>query len=108
MNETISRALKTAREFMDLLREMELAYDARNDVSKRWVYKDQEILQKWIDALELAHTTEDVNAVWREIQDISRILGCTLEDALGERYRKLQSRLFEEMTEVIAAARRDR
>jgi hypothetical protein len=105
-NQLVSPALKTARDFLILLQEMEDAYDSADSKNKSWVYKDQEVIQRWIAKLELVRNSEDFDGVWREVQNISKILGCTIDDDLGERYRILQSKFFEEMTKALHTFRR--
>jgi len=104
-NQVVSPALKTAQNFLKLLKEMEETYNSKNHINKRWVYKDQEVIQKWISRLEGAKFAEDFNGIWNEVQNITQILGCTIDDELGERYRVLQSKFFEDMTNVIEHAR---
>ncbi len=100
-----TKALNTAKDFLRLLEEMEITYNPRENINKRWIYKDQAVLKKWISELEAADSSEDYNALWQEVQNISRILGCTLDDELGRRYRLLQTKLFEEISEVISTSR---
>lgn len=100
-----TKALNTAKDFLRLLEEMESKYNPRENINKRWIYKDQAVLKKWIGKLEAADSSEDFNALWQEVQNISRILGCTLDDELGRRYRLMQTKLFEEMTTVIFTSR---
>lgn len=100
------QALRTALEFQGLLHEMQEAYDPQVNLDKRWLLKDQEQLGRWIGMLEAAENPEAINELWREVQNISRIMGCTLDDELGQRYRQLEHELFSRVLDLVVEARR--
>lgn len=85
---------------------MQEAYDPQVNLDMRWVLKDQERLGRWIGMLESAESPEAINELWREVQNISRIMGCTLDDELGQRYRQLKHELFSRVLDLVVEARR--
>lgn len=85
---------------------MEQAYRPQAQVSMRWIYKDKEVMRGWIAKLQRAESVDDVNDLWREVQNIYRILECSLPDELGTQYRLLVERFFRDMESAVAEARR--
>lgn len=106
--ESVEQPLRTARQFLALLNQMEQVYGSQGQINIRWIYNDKQVISRWISQLEEAETTEDVNDLWREIQGISHILGCTIPDELGAQYRYLTSKFYADMESAVAEARRMR
>jgi len=99
-------ALQIARDFQRLLGEMESAYRPDLHLDMRWVLKDQELLARWIGMIESARSEADINELWKQVRDISHLMGCAIDDALGQRYRELEQEFFDQMLALVASARK--
>jgi len=106
--ELVEQPLSTARQFLVLLNKMEQVYGPRGQINTRWIHDDKQVISRWISQLEEAKTAEDMNDLWREIQNISHILGCTIPDELGAQYRYLTSKFYADMESAVAESRRMR
>lgn len=100
------QALKTARAFRSLLHDMERTYDPRVNDDMTWVLKHQEQLERWISMLESAEGPDDINELWGEVRNISHLMGCSLDDELGQRYRQLEHEFFNRVLDLVVDARR--
>ncbi len=104
--ELVNQPLKTAYRFLELLDRMVQVYRPQDHMNMRWIYKDREVMGEWIAKLETADTIEDINDLWREVQNVYRILECSLPDELGAEYRLLVNQFFQDMESVVAESRR--
>jgi hypothetical protein len=104
--ESRQQVLATGKEFIQLLQEMEVAYQPHQNVTKRWVIKHLELVTGWVDRLEAVSTPEQANTLWRDLQTGARILENAMPDELGRRYRALKSKLIRQMVEYVAEVRK--
>lgn len=105
INKYKKKAETTIIDFITLLEEMTHEYQPDVNENKRWISKHIEVLNKWMEYLKYAKSNDEWNELWGEVQNMSRILGCTLDNEFGRRHRKFQAILYKEITELIAALR---
>lgn len=103
-----ARAIEVTEAFLDLLDEMVEEYDAESRRSMRWVLEDRDLLDRYLRDLNALKTREDLEAFWTEARNIPRVLGCSLDDPLADRYSDLQLEMFQEIVDMVALARKGR
>lgn len=103
-----ARAIEVTEAFLDLLDEMVEEYDAESRRSMRWVLEDRDLLDRYLRDLNALKTREDLEAFWTEARNIPRVLGCSLDDPVADRYSDLQLEMFQEIVDMVALARKGR